>query len=166
MANLKRRACPFSCLVVLLPLTSAAQSTGAIAGTVRDATGAVLPGVTVEASSPALIEGARSASTDERGQYRIIDLRPGTYTTTFTLSGFSTVRREAIEFWAGFPAAVNAELRVGSIEEPVTVTAASPIVDVQNVAQQRVMNREVIDAIPTGKLFSNLAVLVPGMTVR
>ncbi|HKA07510.1 MAG TPA: carboxypeptidase-like regulatory domain-containing protein, partial [Gemmataceae bacterium] len=166
MANLKRRACLFSCLVVLLPLTSAAQSTGAIAGTVRDATGAVLPGVTVEASSPALIEGARSASTDERGQYRIIDLRPGTYTTTFTLSGFSTVRREAIEISAGFTAAVNAELRVGSIEETVTVTAASPIVDVQNVAQQRVMNREVIDAIPTGKLFSNLAVLVPGMTVR
>jgi hypothetical protein len=166
MTHVMQRACLVGWLALLLPGTTAAQSTGAIAGTVRDATGAVLPGVTVEASSPSLIEGARNASTDERGQYRIIDLRPGTYTATFTLSGFSTVKREEIEISAGFTAAVNAELRVGSIEETVTVTGASPIVDVQNVVQQRVMNREVIDTIPTGKLFSNLAVLVPGMSVR
>ena len=152
--------------ILLLPRAGAAQSTGALAGTVRDTSGAVLPGVTVEASSPALIEKVRIALTDEQGQYRIVDLRPGTYAVTFSLSGFSTSRREGIELSAAFTAAVNAELRVGSVEETVTVTGASPLVDVQNISQQTVMAREVIDAIPTGRAFSNLAVLVPGMTVR
>src|SRR5689334_11873944 len=97
-------------------------SSGAIAGIVRDTTGAVLPGVTVEAASPALIEKTRSVTTDEQGNYKIVDLRPGVYTVTFTLSGFSTVKRESLELNTNFTATVNADLKVGSLEETVTVT--------------------------------------------
>src|SRR5688572_25466946 len=100
---------------VVLPGVALAQTAASsIAGTVRDTTGAVLPGVTVEASSPVLIEKVRSVVTDDVGQYRIVDLRPGTYTVTFTLPGFSAVRREGIELTTGFTAAVNADLRVGA----------------------------------------------------
>src|SRR3954453_4322217 len=91
-----------------------------IAGVVRDASGAVLPGGTVEAASPALIEKVRSVITDEQGQYRIVDLRTGTYTVTFTLPGFAAVRREGVELAANFTATVNAELKVGGIEETIT----------------------------------------------
>src|SRR5688572_6463040 len=111
------------CLAIgLLPSSAAAQSatTSAIAGVVRDATGAVLPGVTVEASSPALIEKVRTVVTDGEGNYRIVDLRPGTYTVTFSLPGFSSVKREGIELTTGFTAAVNGELRVGELQETVT----------------------------------------------
>src|SRR5437763_1002840 len=99
----------------------------AIAGVVRDTSGAVMPGVTVEASSPALIERVRSATSDERGQYKIVDLRPGAYVVTFTLPGFATIKREGIDLPATFTATVNADLRVGALEETVTVTGASPI---------------------------------------
>src|SRR5262245_2447108 len=101
-------------------------TTGAIAGTVTDSTRAVLPGVTVEASSPALIEKTRSVVTDDQGRYNIVDLRPGVYTVSFTLPGFSTVKREGVELSASFTATVNAELNVGSVEESVVVTGASP----------------------------------------
>ena len=140
-----------------------AQTNAVIAGVVRDATGAVLPGVTVEVSSPALIEQTRSALTDETGQYKILELRPGIYTVHFTLPGFSSVRREGIELTTGFTATVNAELRVGAIEETVTVSGATPVVDLQNVKTQVVMTRDIVDAIPTGKYFQNLAVLIPGV---
>src|SRR5262245_31381011 len=123
-------------VVVLAVLSTRAwaqsTTTGAIAGLVKDATGAVLPGVTVEASSPALIEGARSVTTDAQGNYKITDLRPGTYSVTITLPGFSVYKREGIELSAGFTATVNADLKVGSLEETVTVTGASPVVDTQN----------------------------------
>ena len=120
--------------VLLLPAAAWAQSeTGNIAGVVRDSTGAVLPGVTVEAASPALIEKVRSVATNNQGLYRIVDLRPGPYTVTFTLPGFSTFKREGIELTTGFTATVNAELKVGSLEETVTVTGESSIVAVQNV---------------------------------
>ena len=109
-------------LLALSPVAASAQS--GIAGTVRDATGAVLPGVTVEASSPALIERMRSAVTDDQGQYRIVDLRPGTYTVTFTLTGFSTVVRQGIELTTGFTAPLNVTLAVGSLQETLTVTRA------------------------------------------
>src|SRR5262245_10839848 len=99
-----------------------AQVGGSIAGEVKDATGAVLPGVTVEAASPALIEKVRTVVTDGSGQYKIVDLRPGVYTVTFSLQGFSSVKREGIELTAGFTAPVNAELRVGSIQETVVVS--------------------------------------------
>src|SRR5204863_9345542 len=110
-------------LVFLLftPHLSVAQITG-IAGVVRDTSGGVLPGVTVEASSPALIEKVRTAVTDDQGLYRIVDLRPGNYVVTFTLTGFAAVRREGLELPASFTATVNAELSVGAVEEKVTVS--------------------------------------------
>ena len=147
---------------LLLPSFAAAQAAGGIAGVVKDTSGAVMPGVTVEASSPALIERVRSVVTDSEGQYKIIDLRPGTYTVTFTLVGFSTVKREGIELSAGFTATVNGELKVGALEETITVTGRSPIVDTQNVTQQKVIQMQVIQALPnTG---TNFAALTPGAT--
>lgn len=148
----------------LIPTLSDAQvgSTGAIAGTAKDATGAVMPGVTVEAASPALIEKVRTATTDDQGNYRITDLRPGTYSVSFTLAGFSTYKRENIELNAGVTAAVSAELKVGSIEENVTVSGASPVVDVQNIRKQTVLTREVLDVVPTGKTFQGFATLTLG----
>lgn len=107
---------PFFVTVVCAAVPSIAHAQSAIAGVVRDTSGAVLPGVTVEASSPALIEKVRSVVTDAEGQYKIIDLRPGTYTVTFALTGFSMIRREGIELAAAFTATVNAELRVGALE--------------------------------------------------
>ena len=102
------------------------QATGSIAGVVKDTSGAVLPGVTVEASSPALIQGVQGVATDSVGQYKIVDLRPGVYTITFSLGGFSTVKREGIELTTGFTATVNAEMALGTLEETVTVSTASP----------------------------------------
>ena len=154
-------------LVFVVPTDAAAQSGSAIAGVVRDTTGAVLPGVTVEASSPVLIEKVRTVSTDAQGQYKIVDLRPGQYTVTFTLTGFNSVRRDGIDLTASFTANVNAEMRVGSLEETVTVSGQASTVDVQNVVQQRVMTRDVIDAIPVGsKAVASLAALIPGVTTN
>ena len=101
--------------------------------------------------------------TDGQGQYKVLDLRPGTYVVTFALSGFNTVRREGIELNAAFTATVNADMRVGALEETITVAGQAPTVDIQNVLQQKVMTRETIDAVPTGsRSFANLAVLIPG----
>src|SRR5438874_5411823 len=135
------------------PTAAWAQSatSGAIAGTVTDATGAVLPGVTIEAASPALIEKIRTAITDAQGQYKIIDLRPGTYTVTFALTGFNSVKREALELTTGFTATVNTEMRVGAIEETITVTGASPVVDTQNVRTQSVLTHETLNTLPNSK---------------
>jgi hypothetical protein len=133
-----------------LPAVASAQVTASIAGTVRDTSGAVLPGVTVEASSPALIEKTRSVVTDNQGNYKILDLRPGVYTVTATLSGFSVFRREGIELSAGFTANVPAELKVGSLEETITVTGATPLVDVQSTRTQNVLKAETMDQLPTG----------------
>jgi len=148
--------------LVLVPATARAQAS--IAGVVKDASGAVLPGVTVEAASPALIEKARSVVTDGTGQYKIVDLRPGLYAVTFTLSGFSTFKRDGIELTGSFTAAVNADLRVGQMAETITVTGESPIVDVQNATQQRVLTKDVLDTIPSGRSPTSFAILVPGMT--
>src|SRR5437667_9069952 len=104
---------------VFLPQSAFAQS--AIAGVVKDTTGAVLPGVTVEASSPALIEKVKTATTNEAGQYRVVDLRPGTYKVTFTLTGFSTIVRDGILLEANFTAPVNVEMKIGTVSENVTV---------------------------------------------
>src|SRR5258707_11370299 len=146
----------------LLPAPARAQS--AIAGVVKDTTGAVLPGVTVEASSPALIERVRSVTTDTQGQYKILDLRPGTYTVTFTLPGFSTIKREGIELPATFVATVNADLRVGALEETVTVSGASPVVDMQNVIKRQVITKNTIDAMPTSKNWSTIGVMTVGVS--
>src|SRR5207247_7947879 len=119
---------------VMIP--AAAHAQGSITGVVKDTSGAVLPGVAVEAASDVLIEKVRTAVTDGNGQYRIIDLRPGTYTVTFTLTGFSAVKREGIELSGSFVASVNAELKVGGVQETITVTGETPIVDVQSVRRQ------------------------------
>ena len=125
-----------------------------IAGVVRDTSGAVLPGVTIEASSPVLIEKSRTAVSDATGRYRIIALNPGSYTVTFTLAGFSTVRREGIELTGSLTATIDAEMRVGSLEETLTVTGESPIVDVQSIKQQRVIDDEAIHSIPGQRVVS------------
>lgn len=149
--------------IVSLPAVASAQ--GSITGVVRDASGAVLPGVTVEASSPALIEKVRTAVSDSSGQYRIEDLRPGSYVVTFSLPGFSTVRREGIELTGSLAALVNVDMRVGAIEETVTVLGETPVVDVVNVKQQSVLDNEVIAAIPTARLYHSLVTLVPGVSL-
>ncbi len=157
----------FVLFALAVPRSVFAQANSAIAGVVKDSSGAVLPGVTVEASSPALIEKTRTAVTDGEGQYKIVNLRPGEYTVTFTLSGFSTVKREGLVLTASFTANVNAELRVGQLQETITVSGAAPTVDVQNVVQQRVMTREVVDAIPVGtKSVMAIGVLIPGVTTN
>ncbi len=150
-------------LLLCLPALAAAQGTAGISGTVRDATGAVLPGVTVEAGSPALIEKVRTVVSDAAGQYKVVSLPPGVFTVTFSLTGFGSVRREGIELTTGFTATVDSELRVGAVEETVTVSGVSPIVDVQNVKRQVVMTRDVVDALPTGKTAVEVATLIPGV---
>jgi hypothetical protein len=145
---------------VALSGTAWAQAAGSITGVARDESGAVLPGVTVEIASPALIERVRSAVTDAEGQYRVVDLRPGVYSVTFSLEGFSTFKREEIELSAGFTATINGDMKVGSLAETITVTGQSPIVDVQNVTQQRTIQMDVIQSLPnTG---TNFAQLTPG----
>jgi hypothetical protein len=135
----------------LLPGVAWAQGSesGTIAGVVKDTSGAVMPGVTVEAASHALIEKVRTAVTDAQGQYKIVDLRPGSYVVTFTLPGFSTMKREGLELTTAFTATVNAELKVGALEETITVSAAAPVVDTQNVMQQQTLARSTLDAFPT-----------------
>src|SRR4030081_3375644 len=142
-----------------LPATARAQS--AFAGIVKDATGAVLPGVTVEASSPALIEKVRTASTNEAGQYRVVDLRPGTYKVTFTLSGFTTIVQDGILLEANFTAPINVDMRVGAVAETVTVTGESPIVDVQTSQRREVVSQTLLESLPTGRNFQLMAGTVP-----
>ena len=154
-------------LLLVLPAGAFAQSGSSIAGVVKDSSGAVMPGVTVEAASPALIEKVRTVVTDGDGQYKIVGLVPGSYSVTFTLTGFNTVKREGIELTASFTATVNADLRVGSLQETVTVTGEAPTVDIQNVVQQRVMTRDVINAIPAGtKSVASIGVLIPGVVTQ
>ena len=147
-----------------LPGTAAAQETGAIAGSVVDSTGGALPGVTVEASSPSLIEGTRVGVTDGEGLYRIINLRSGTYNVTFTLPGFSALVRDGLELSAGVTINVDGEMAVGAVEETVTVTGAAPLVDVQSVTQAEQVTREFLDEVPTGRHWANYVVLIPGVT--
>ena len=151
---------------LLLPGRVRAQELGAIAGEVTDATGAVLPGVTVEVTSPALIEGARTAVSDGGGRYSVVGLRPGTYAVTFTLAGFSVVKREGLSLNAGFTAPVNAVMKVGSLSETVTVTGASPTVDVRNVRTQSVLDVDkTLNVLPTAQNVSSLATLTLGATL-
>jgi hypothetical protein len=152
--------------VLFVPRAGLAQDRAAITGVVRDTSGAVMPGVLVEASSPALIEKTRSAVTDSAGQYKIVDLGPGTYEVSFTLAGFKTVRRGNLILEGNITPTVNAELQVGSLTEVLTVTAESPIVDVVNNQQSFVASREVLDAIPTTRRDTTArALLIPGTTV-
>jgi hypothetical protein len=164
LARFVRRAILFAVLG-LIPTSALAQgaSTATIAGVVRDSSGAVLPGVTVEAASPALIEKVRSTVSDERGQYRLPELRPGTYTLTFALAGFATVKNEGLELRTNFTATIDAELKVSQLEETITVTGATPLVDVSTATQQRTVSREVLDTVPTAKSVLGIAALIPAV---
>ena len=152
------------CGLWLLPAVALAQS--AITGVVRDSSGAVLPGVTVEAASDALIEGTRTATTDAQGLYRLVDLRPGTYDVSFSLPGFNSFKREGLQLAAEFTATINADLRVGALEESIIVTGAAPVVDVTTAARAQVLDREAIDSIPTGRSIQGMAQLVPGVSLN
>ena len=148
-----------------LLLSTAAYAQSAITGVVRDTTGAAMPGVTVEASSDVLIEKVKADITDASGNYRIADLRPGTYSVVFTLTGFKVYRRDGLQLPAEFTATVNAELAVGALEETITVTGASPMVDVTTAAKTSVLDREAIDLIPTGRTIQGMAQLVVGVNL-
>ena len=144
----------------------AQTSQPSITGVVKDTSGAVLPGVTVEVSSPALIERSRSVVTDSTGQYRVVDLRPGAYTVTFTLSGFSTFKREGLQLEGSFVATVNADLRVGNLTETITVSGESPVVDVQSSQTVRSIDKDLIAAIPSARGYQSFTVLQPGLNVQ
>jgi len=150
--------------LVLVPALAHAQSV--FTGTVKDTSGAVMPGVTVEAASPALIEGVRPAITEENGRYRIGDLRPGPYKLTYTLPGFNTIAREGVELQSNFTATINIELSVGTLQESVTVSGASPVVDVTQNVKQQVLSGAVPDAVPTAKTIQGLGQLVLGVTLN
>src|SRR5438094_3719847 len=162
MLRLAKRFLGVPLALLVLPVTAFAQA--AITGVVKDASGGVLPGVTVEAASPVLIEKVRSVVTDGSGQYRIVDLRPGTYTVTFSLPGFSTVKREGIELSGSFVATVNGDLKVGALEETITVTGETPIVDVQSAKVQQTVSKDILAAIPTGRNAGTITALIPGMS--
>jgi Carboxypeptidase regulatory-like domain len=153
-------------LAWLVSIPSAALAQAVIAGTVRDSSGAVLPGVGVEATSPALIEKVRSTVSDGTGQYRIEDLRPGIYSVTFTLQGFNTFRREGVELTGSFTATINAELKIGALAETITVSGESPIVDVQTAKRETTLSNEVIRSLPTVRNYNAMVVLVPGVVTN
>jgi hypothetical protein len=148
---------------VLAPASAFAQ--GAITGTVKDTSGAVLPGATVEASSPVLIERSHTAVTDSSGLYRIVDLRPGTYTLTVSLPGFATIKREGIELIGTSTLTIPIDLKVGELQETVTVTGASPVVDVQNTRRETVIGADVIESLPATRAYGSLLNAMPGVTV-
>jgi hypothetical protein len=152
-------------LVLCLSLVgvASARAQSVITGTVRDTSGAVLPGVSVEVSSPALIEQKRTTVTEGNGQFRIVDLRPGTYTIVFSLEGFETVRHEGVQLPSDFTATIDGLLKVGALEESVIVSGSSPVVDVASTARTQVVTREVLDAIPTGRSVQSFAALVPSV---
>jgi hypothetical protein len=152
--------------VLVIPSVGRSQDSNSatIAGIVRDASGGVLPGVTVEAASPALIEKVRVATTDGDGRFRIIDLRPGDYVVNFTLPGFRTLRRDGIKLSTGFTATVNGDLSVGGLEETITVSGAAPVVDVQGVQEQQVFSGETVLALPIGRNQGIYVTLIPAAT--
>src|SRR5436305_7937731 len=156
---IKRFIALLSIVLAALPTVAWAQTTegASIAGVVKDTSGAVMPGVTVEASSPALIEKVRSVVSDAQGQYKIVDLRPGAYVVTFTLPGFSTVKRDGVELTTGVTAAVNAELKVGAVEETVTVSGAAPVVDTQNIVSQNAFTGTLLNQLPNARTIRGFA---------
>src|SRR5262245_12893442 len=149
---------------LLAPGVAAAQGLGAasIVGVVKDSSGGVLPGVTVEAASPELIEKTRATETDGEGRYRIAELRPGTYSITFTLSGFAAFKRDGLELTPNFVATINADLRVGALTETIVVTGDTPLVDARSVAKGAVITQAALTALPTSKSVGSMLAFVPG----
>ena len=152
-------------MMCALLYASHASAQSSIVGVVRDTSGGVLPGVTVELTSPVLIERTRSVISDDQGQFRLVDLRPGVYEILFSLPGFSSVKRENFELPSDFTATVNAELKVGALEETVTVSGQSPVVDVQTASRPQVLNRTELDALPSGRTVQAVGALVVGITL-
>src|SRR5262245_4681125 len=145
--------------LLLLPASASAQAT--LAGVVKDSSGAVLPGVSVETSSPALIERVRTATTDATGQYQIVDLRPGTYSVTFSLSGFRTIRREDVAISGAGVITINAELSVGGVAETVTVQGETPVIDVQSTRRQAVLENKVVNELPAARGYGAILAAIP-----
>jgi len=158
------RQVAFLAVLALVPRLALAQGIGAasIAGVVKDASGAVLPGVTVEAASPVLIEKVRTTVTDSEGRYQLAELRPGTYTLTFTLAGFTTFKRDGLQLTPNFAATINADLKVGELTETITVTGESPLVDTRSVSKAQVISQETLSALPTAKSVGSMLAFVPG----
>jgi carboxypeptidase family protein len=152
-------------LLFFMAMSSSAYAQATLAGTAKDASGAVLPGVTVEAASDVLIEKTRTALTDGTGRYQIVDLRPGAYTVTYTLNGFATVKRENVQLTGTATIMVDVEMRVGNVAETVTVTGETPIVDVQTTRRQTVLDQQVVTAIPTSRNSFSVGVLIPGVSL-
>src|SRR4051794_37837655 len=155
----------FATMICLMVLPSAARAQSAITGVVKDTSGAVLPGVTVEAASDALIEKVKSVVSDGNGVYRITDLRPGVYSVTFALPGFQTFKRDGLQLPAEFTMTINGDMKVGSLEETITVSGDAPVVDVTTAVHTQVLNREAIDAIPTGRTIQGLGQLIVGVSL-
>lgn len=147
-----------------MPVVASAQTSSSIAGVVKDQIGLVLPGVTVEATSPVLIEKVRSVVTDEQGLYRIIDLRPGTYSVTVSIPGFTTVKREGLELPAAFTATVNIDLKIGALAEIINVTGGPPVVDAQRVSQAAVFSKNLLENLPSAsRTPQSFVAFVPGV---
>jgi hypothetical protein len=164
MRHLSAAATLVGVLVVFTPTIARAQAT--LAGVVRDASEAVLPGVTVEVSSPVLIEKLRTATTDGTGQYRLTQLPPGTYSMTVTLTGFTTVKREGIEVTGSGVIPINVSLRVGAVAETVTVTGETPVVDTQSARRQSVLSNDIISTLPATRTYGALLSALPGLQVQ
>jgi hypothetical protein len=152
-----------SLLLPILALPTSAHAQATLAGAVRDSSGAVLPGVTVEASSSALIEKVRSGVTDGSGQYRITDLAPGSYTVTYTLPGFTRVSREGLTLSGSGTATVDMEMRVGGVEETLTVTGEAPVVDVQSTRREMVLNNDVVQSLPATRSYTGILSNIPAL---
>src|SRR5579863_7208851 len=150
---------------IIFPALCLAQF-GSIAGVVRDTSGAVVPNVAVEAANPDSIEGARTAVSDKSGQYRIEQLIPGTYTVTFKATGFGTVRQEGVQITEGFTAPVNGALAVGAVQQTITISEQAPVVDVQNVTEEKAVEKLELDALPTAKSFATIGVILPSVTMN
>jgi hypothetical protein len=160
---MRRRSGVFFLVGCLLLIPALAQAQATLAGVVRDTTGAVMPGVTVETSSPVLIEKTRSAVTDGSGQYRITQLPPGNYNMTFTLSGFNVVKRDNVQVTGSGVIAINADLRVGELQETITVTGETPVVDTQSTRRETVLDDAVIKALPATRTYGALLNSIPGL---
>src|SRR2546425_2540144 len=162
MTKAKFAAYVFAPLVVLVVAPSLASAQSTISGVVRDTSGAVMSGVTVDAASEVLIERSRTVVTNGDGRYTIVDVRPGLYTMTFTLTGFSTVKQQ-VTVPANVSVPIDADMKVSALEETVTVEAAVPTVDVENVAHPVVLSRADMDAIPSARNMQSIGSYVPGV---